>query len=339
MTFLKNRWYVIAWEHEIPADGLFSRIVLGERVLVYRTSSGEFVALADRCCHRQAPLSAGRREGDCVRCGYHGLKFDATGRCVEIPGQSRIPSKAAVRSYPTVLCNRWVMVWMGDPARADTAMLPDNFSCDHPDWRYRPGYLHYDTDYRLICDNLLDFSHLSYVHATSLGGSTEIARTAPVITALADGVRVTRRIRNTRPSPYHLRFSSFTADTPIDRWIDYDFLLPGVLLMSSGARPCGDAEDDLSRTIHLHSCQALTPETADSTHYFFQEAHRSDQGDEATTEAIYQGLLVAFEEDRQMITAQAGNLRLQPGLPMLPLPMDGALVRFRRLLAEQLAAD
>ena len=88
--FVRNCWYVIAWDHEVPQDGLFSRTVLGEAILLYRTASGEITALRDRCCHRLAPLSKGRKEGDCVRCGYHGLLFDATGRCIEIPGSEAL---------------------------------------------------------------------------------------------------------------------------------------------------------------------------------------------------------------------------------------------------------
>ncbi|WP_286851714.1 Rieske 2Fe-2S domain-containing protein, partial [Hydrogenophaga sp. 70-12] len=129
--WLRNCWYVIAWDHEIPpADSptLFTRTVLGEPVLVYRTQAGELVALEDRCCHRHAPLSVGRREGDCVRCGYHGLKFDRMGQCVEAPGIEIIPAKAKVKRYPLVLRNKWVFVWMGDPALAEDALLPDNFS-------------------------------------------------------------------------------------------------------------------------------------------------------------------------------------------------------------------
>jgi vanillate O-demethylase monooxygenase subunit len=101
--WLRNCWYVIAWDHEIPAvgsDELFSRTVLGEPVLVLRTESGALAALEDRCCHRLAPLSKGRREGDCVRCGYHGLMFDASGQCVDAPGLPIIPPKARVRTYP-----------------------------------------------------------------------------------------------------------------------------------------------------------------------------------------------------------------------------------------------
>ena len=70
------------------------------------------------------PLSLGRLEGDTLRCGYHGLRFDARGRCVEIPGQTQIPPDAAIRAYPLVERFNWVWIWMGDPKRADPALIP-----------------------------------------------------------------------------------------------------------------------------------------------------------------------------------------------------------------------
>ncbi|MGH8701968.1 MAG: Rieske 2Fe-2S domain-containing protein, partial [Burkholderiales bacterium] len=88
--WLRNCWYVIAWDHEIPGDGFLARTVLGEPMLVYRTAAGRLTALEDRCCHRHAPLSKGRREGDHIRCGYHGLMFDAAGVCVEVPGLDKV---------------------------------------------------------------------------------------------------------------------------------------------------------------------------------------------------------------------------------------------------------
>ncbi len=99
--FLKNCWYVIAWSHEVPAEGFLARRVLDEPLLVYRTSEGKIVALADRCCHRHAPLSHGRREGDDIRCMYHGLRFAPSGRCNEIPGVLYVPPKVRVRDPRT----------------------------------------------------------------------------------------------------------------------------------------------------------------------------------------------------------------------------------------------
>jgi phenylpropionate dioxygenase-like ring-hydroxylating dioxygenase large terminal subunit len=335
--FLRNCWYVIAWDHEIPAEGLFARTVLNEPILVLRTAAGRFAALEDRCCHRLAPLSKGRREGDCVRCGYHGLKFDADGRCVEIPGHDRIPAEARVRTYPVAVKHKWVFVWMGDPAKADERLLPDNFSNDDPAWRNRPGYLHYDTPYLLICDNLLDFSHLSYVHEQTLGGSTAIAQARPTIEPAARGLRVTRRVPDVPPPPYYQRIRRFAGN--VDRWFVYDFVFPGTLLMSSGGKPAGQAEPDPANSVLLHSCQTLTPETDTSTHYFFQQSHRADAGDDAVTEGIYDSLVRAFNEDRDMITAQHRALQASPGARMLPLAMDAAVVRFRRMLEEAVAAE
>ena len=335
--FIRNCWYVIAWDHEIVGDALFSRTVLNEPILVYRLADGGYVALEDRCCHRLAPLSVGRREGDCVRCGYHGLKFDPSGRCIEIPGLERVPEQARVRTYPVAVKNKWIFVWMGDPLKADVALLPDNFSCDHPEWRNKPGYLHYDTDYLLICDNLLDFSHLSYVHEKTLGGSTRIAQARAALEPVPHGIRVTRHVSDVPPPPYYQRMRTFSGN--LDRWFIYDFVLPGTLLMRSGGRPTGQQPDDMRDAVQLHSCQTLTPETETTTHYFFQQSRLATQGDDTITQRIYESLLAAFEEDRRMITAQARNIAINPAAPMLPLAMDAALVQYRRIVERALQAE
>jgi phenylpropionate dioxygenase-like ring-hydroxylating dioxygenase large terminal subunit len=336
-AFIRNAWYVAAWNHEIPDDGLFARIVIGEPLLLYRTSAGDVVALEDRCCHRQAPLSLGCREGDCVRCGYHGLKFDSQGVCVEVPGMDGVPPQARVRRYPVAVHRRWVFVWMGDEAGADVTLLPDNFSNDHADWCHLPGYLHYPTPWQLIADNLLDFSHLSFVHAATFGGTEQIARVRPTVEPIDRGLRVRRKVPGVPPPAYYRPL--WDAPALIDRWLEYDFLLPATLLMHSGARPASAAEGDDGVSVRFHSCQALTPETENSTHYFFQESHLAVQGDAAATQGLFDGLMAAFEEDRRMITAQARNLALKPGQHMMPLHMDSALIQFRRLVAQALAAE
>ena len=342
--WLKNCWYVIAWDHEVPpasSNEIFTRTVLNEPIIVYRTHDGGIVAMEDRCCHRLAPLSKGRREGDCIRCGYHGLKFDPQGVCVEAPGIPITPAKARVRTYPVAVKNKWVFVWMGDEARADTSLLPDNHSNDHPDWRYKPGYLRYDTPWLLIADNLLDFSHLSYVHEKTLGGSAKIALATPEIAPMRgpgpEGIRITREVPDVPPSSLHRKVRTFEGN--VDRWFVYDFVLPATLLMDSGGRPCEDASDDMRRAVRLHSCQTLTPETDASTHYFFQISHQRGDGDESLTESMYQGLVAAFHEDLDIISAQYRNILMDPSRPMLPLAIDAGVVRFRRMLEEKVKAE
>jgi vanillate O-demethylase monooxygenase subunit len=62
-VFIRNLWYVAAWEHEIPADGLFARTIIDIPLVLFRDDTGRVVALEDRCCHRHAPLSHGRKKG------------------------------------------------------------------------------------------------------------------------------------------------------------------------------------------------------------------------------------------------------------------------------------
>ena len=80
MQYIKNCWYVAAWDHELLGDALLQRTICGQSLVFYRRQDGAPVALDNRCCHRHAPLHMGRKEGDCVRCMYHGIRYDATGR-------------------------------------------------------------------------------------------------------------------------------------------------------------------------------------------------------------------------------------------------------------------
>jgi phenylpropionate dioxygenase-like ring-hydroxylating dioxygenase large terminal subunit len=341
--FVRNCWYMIAWDYEIPneqANGaIFARTVLGEPIVVYRSSFG-LVALADRCVHRGAPLSKGRIEGDNLRCGYHGIVFNPQGQCTEVPGMEKVPSAACVKRYPIIEKNRWIFVWMGDPEKADPHQLPDNYSCDSPDWKNVPGYMHYDTNYLLICDNLLDFSHLSYVHENTLGGSLAIAQARPTVNEVTTpgqrGLRLQRAVFEAKSSPYYDRVYKFKG--LLDRWWDYEFLLPGTLLMKSGGRPSKSNTVD-SFEVELHSCQTVTPETENSTHYFFQQGHRTGQGDGDLAMAMYDTLVRAFREDKDMIGAQSASLALAPDFKMLPLHLDGALTRFRKLIASEIARE
>jgi len=123
--FMRNAWYVAAWDHEVTGERPFGRVLLGEPVVLYRMKSGEVVALEDRCCHRHYPLHKATHADDRLECAYHGFTYDCTGKCVRIPGQATIPDTARVKRYPAVERHRWIWVWMGDPALADPAEIVD----------------------------------------------------------------------------------------------------------------------------------------------------------------------------------------------------------------------
>ena len=143
------------------------RLILGEPVVLYRTGDGAPVALEDRCAHRHLPLSMGKLVGDTLQCLYHGLRFARDGHCVYIPGQEQIPQGAKVRCYPVIERYHWIWIWMGDPALADPAAITDFHWLDDPNWGAKGDYLHVNANWQLVVDNLLDLTHLAFVHDTT----------------------------------------------------------------------------------------------------------------------------------------------------------------------------
>ncbi len=339
---LRNCWYVAAWSSEVTSDtagGLLARTIVNLPVVLWRDAAGSVIAFEDRCCHRGAPLSRGRKEGDCLRCMYHGLLFDRDGRCIEIPSQDRVPPQARVRSFPVVERHNWIWIWPGDPALADEALIPDTHWLDDPGWRSLQGYTHYRTNYLLICDNLLDLAHLPYVHPTTLGGDEAYSRFPPKVERLDRGVRITRWATGIKPAAFAQAIMNWPGN--VDRWNIYDFLVPGIFLMYSGMQPAGTGAQEGHRVdaVEFRGCQALTPETGDSTHYFFAHPHNFALDRPEVTAAIHANVEKAFEEDSAMIHAQDAMLKLDPDFRMVPIAADAALTQYRRLVAKLAAAE
>jgi len=340
--FLRNCWYVAGWSRHFPEDGLVARTILGDPIVLYRKEDGGVVALENRCCHRLAPLSRGRKEGDDLRCMYHGLKFAPSGKCVEIPQQDIIPSTAVVRSYPVVEQDCWVWIWMGDPALADRTLIPQALNHGHPGWFMLTGELAYDANYELINDNLLDLSHLSYVHQNTLGrNSMSWGESRPKTTRIERGLRVERWVVN-HPRPNYLALPPGSLS---DMWASYDYVVPGVFLLATksyqpgmaadyGMQAPAAAPDWVSST-----SQAVTPISEDKTVYYYSSCLSRKF---ATEEHSRQQMAVierAFAEDRAMIEAQQEIIANTPTARMLRLSSDGALNQFRRLMAGLIAAE
>ena len=336
--FVRDCWYVAAWDHELQAGKPIGRTLIGEAVVIYRAGTGGLVALADRCCHRFAPLSLGRVEGDDLRCMYHGLKFDRSGRCTEIPGQDMIPATACVRAYRVAQKHSWIWVWMGDPAKADERLIPPAIGLDDPSWNLRSGYMDYEANYLLINDNLTDFTHLSYVHANSFGATEAFARTRPTVERLERGVRIWRwmndGLRDDAPTRVHRRAVG-------DMWQTYDFLAPGVLLMLSATYPAGTAErfghgppdpDAVQPLAENFTSQAVTPMTDRTSRYFFSWGPRSGEGSDAVADSMLALAHMAFGEDKTIIEAQQRSIELAPGQKEVLTSADVGPMQMRAVL-------
>jgi vanillate O-demethylase monooxygenase subunit len=340
--FVKNCWYVAGWSPELTDSGMMAISIANDPLLIYRTSRGEVVALEDRCCHRQAPLTLGRREGDDIRCMYHGLKFEPSGRCIEIPGQETIPARARVRSYPAIDRHSWIWVWMGEPALADLDLIPAAVGMDDAGWTLRKGNIDYKANHLLIHDNLCDFSHLAYVHEKTFGGGDDrIAKTRPKITTLPRGIRVERWTMDAPARSYKV------VEQGQDRWMRYDYLVPGILLMRSEQHPAGTAArfdhgEPKSEPTHANfTSQAVTGMTDLTSRYFYSWGPRACEAQVLPDlpDNMFELANRAFEEDRLIIEAQQRNQLLRPEADPLNIGHDRGPALFRAAIEKMVKQE
>ena len=345
--FLRDHWYVAAWSHEVGRN-LLGRVLLGDYVVLYRTEGGEVVALENRCPHRNLPLSEGNLVGDQVECAYHGMVFDAEGRCTHLPGEPTPPDWACVRRYPTIERRGWVLVWMGDPAKADPVLAPDfHARLDDPDWLSVSGHIAAQCGYRLILDNLLDLSHLAYVHSSTTGNRA-LAEQA-VITAEVDDptVRVTRSMTDIPPAQAFVDYAGY--DGNIDRWQVSEFMPPSYIYVNSGTVRTGAAPTAQEKYASQGEWgfvvyHALTPETERSTHQFWAIALPSAFVPEDRRAVFEKQMRDIPLEDLAVYEAQQRAIDLDPAAdgdvrPRGMIPADEGLFAMRRILQRLLREE
>lgn len=330
--FLRNYWYVAASVSEIGRKPL-SRTILGEPIVFFRRESGEPVAFEDRCAHRHLPLSMGKLVGDNLQCHYHGLRYGPDGQCVRIPGQEQIPPNARVRTYPVVERYKWTWIWMGDPALADPSKITDFHWLDDPNWGAKSSYLHVKANWQLIVDNLLDLTHLAFVHETTIGNAALAEHAKVKVTRAPNNVVVTRWTIDQDPPPTFKKVGGFTGK--VDRWQIIDFAPPAFLRLDVGAAPTGTGAPEGNRRdgINMRNLNAITPETETTSHYFWGQAHDFDVKNPETTNKIFQQIDTAFREDVEVFSAQQRNLDLMPNAPQVDINADQGVIQARLILA------
>ena len=338
---LRNHWYVAAWSADIGETPV-ARVLLGEMVVLYRCADGAVAALEDRCPHRNLPLSEGRRVGDSIECGYHGLVFDAGGRCRHLPGAETPPDWARVRHYPAIERQGWVLIWMGDADAADPAAAPD-FAVhrDDPDWLTVSGYTYAKCGYRLVLDNLLDLSHLAYVHSSTTGNAA-LAEKAHIACAVdGDRVCVTRWMENIDAAPAFVEYAGYGG--AIDRWQASEFMPPSYIHVNSGTETAGNgapADRRLSDQgrwgfVVYHG---LSPETERTTHQFWSVSLPAAWVDPAKHDTFVAQMKNIPAEDLAVYEAQQRAIDLDPDAfggdanPRGTIAADEGLMAMRRIL-------
>jgi phenylpropionate dioxygenase-like ring-hydroxylating dioxygenase large terminal subunit len=336
--FLKDCWYVAAFAHEVTRTLRPFRL-LGEGVVLYRREDGTPVALEDACPHRKLPLSMGRLKGDQVECGYHGLTFDCEGVCTRVPGVEKIPHVAKVRTYPVVERYGMVWIWMGEKGQADPAKVFEVVHWDDPQWGRTSGdSMQVACDYRYVTDNLLDPSHVAWVHQSSFGSAA--CEDTPVETdMLANGVLVSRWMRDVEVAPFYKPFLKFSGNC--DRKQHYEVRFPSHAFIRAIFVPAGTGGND--EKLHpdvflMDSYNFMTPVDEKTTHYFWFQARNFAPGDEEVSAMFAKSVRAAFLEDKAVL--EAVQLGMDNKLtPNLDLKIDAGPLRFRRRLAAMIAEE
>jgi phenylpropionate dioxygenase-like ring-hydroxylating dioxygenase large terminal subunit len=337
MSFLANTWYMAAWSEEVGAT-LLRRQIVGIPVVLYRLQNGAVAALEDRCPHRFAPLSRGKREGDAIRCGYHGLTFDATGRCIHNPFSDRIPPGAQVRSFVLEERDGIVWLWAGDPAKADAGRIPRFDSLltpNGPPPLY--GYMAMDANYEFGTDNLMDLSHIEFVHTGSFAGAGVIFAGKHTVQEAGEELRSNWWMPGVK-APAHT-FGIYPRDMITDHWLDMRWQAPASMLLEIGATPPGAKREE---GVIVRQAHVLTPETEKTSHYFWATT-RTTATSTPEGDAMLRGLMTqAFDvEDKPMIEAAYHNLNGEDFWERKPvfLGVDAGGARARRLIQRLKAAE
>ncbi len=336
--FIRNAWYVAALDGELGERPLPVKM-LDERLVLFRTSNGAPVALEDACVHRKVPLSLGRIRGDAIECAYHGMTYDAGGRCVRIPCMDRIAPGARVRSYPVVARYGLLWVWMGDPAAADPAGIFEVAHYGDPAWGITRGdAMTLDCHYHYVTDNLLDPSHVAWVHPSSFGNAACEAEPV-VVHANETGVIASRWMRAVEVAPLYVPFVEFQG--LCDRLQHYEVRYPSHALIRAVFVPAGAGGPDAERhpaAFVMDSYNFLTPVDADHTRYFWFQMRNAFPGDAAISELMAAGVRGAFEEDRVILNAVQRGFA-ESHTPHIDIAIDSAPLRFRRRTRQLLEAE
>lgn len=337
--FVTNAWYLGAWSTEVDLESLLSRRILDLPIVFFRKRDGSPAALIDRCSHKLAPLSLGKKIGDELQCGYHGLQFDCTGHCTKVPSQGQIPPTANIRAFPVIERYGAIWIWMGDAAFADETKLIKLEHYGEEGWSIVSGqYIKFDCNYLNITDNLVDPAHTTYVHAATIG-SPEGSEVPVKVEQTDDYVLAYRWIKNVPPVPLARKMGNFSENT--DRFQYYYLYLPSISCVDFGTMEAGlePTEENKNSGLRSFSYNFLTPETADRTHYFWLHVRNYKTGDAEADKDVERLMTATFLEDADILAAVQLQ-QAETGIrEYTKLAIDNAPARVRRLTERMIQAE
>lgn len=335
--FPLDQWYVIAWSHEIEPGKMLARDCCGEPLVLYRSVAGDVRALFNRCPHRGMPLTSATScvEGDSVRCGYHGIRFDAKGCGVEVPSGGNVPAKMAVRAFPVIERWKWVWVWMGDPAKADPSLLPDHehLGLENSPMHSEPGiHLEVKANYLLPLENLVDATHITYLHH-GLIDSGNVAAHPYTIEVEGRNVSIIRKFENDK-LPAMLRASMGLKGDRVNRTLTLTAFSNHLCEIRQDFVEVGVSNGQAGR---INLIVSVTPALRTHTHHFalfstsFENTHPGRFDD---LRRLLMEDVVVIEEIQQLFDRLGQTNALE-----VSVRSDEGSIRTRRILVDMIRAE
>jgi phenylpropionate dioxygenase-like ring-hydroxylating dioxygenase large terminal subunit len=334
MTAPRNQWYIAALSQEVTR-GMLARQILEDHIVFFRTEDGSPVALADRCPHRGVPLSMGTIQNDGIRCAYHGFEFGKSGACHRVPSQSRIVPQLAVQSYPLLEIGPYIWIWMGDPAHADQSLLPDQFALGitRPGWRITPLFvIEMGCNYQLLHENLLDVSHISFLH-TGLLDTGSMASAAFKASYTGGRVKISRDLDEV-PNEMMARTFNLTVGKPVRRTLITEAIPPQLSLITNIFT---DPEKPDAPPQIMIAPQGVTPSGKNRCLNFLTNctSYQDPQPEDAVPH-----LWKLFEQDKVVLEAVQKRFDEEGwDLPEVSVMADSAALNFRLKMVELVEAE
>ncbi|MEK9678997.1 MAG: aromatic ring-hydroxylating dioxygenase subunit alpha [Rhodospirillaceae bacterium] len=335
-----NAWYHAAWNSEVETGAKpVKRTLLNEDVIIYRDLQGEAHVLEDRCCHRATPLSLGEVVEEGLQCGYHGLIFGGDGKCVSVPGSKTIPSKAKVRSYPTVEHQEIIWVWMGDPAKANVNKIIDfPWNDDHENWPHIHDCYEIECNYNLLIDNLMDLTHIPYIHRNTIGGGDQKGQVNAEfeVTPKDTGVHYIRWMENIMPPPTYKLGAGWHDDQMCDRWQEFEYKAPTTVDQWTGALEVGrnarEFREGKPGGFNIRLYHGVTPRTETSCYYFWTAHNGYRPQDPEATKILHEQIAFTFNEDLEFLEEQQRCMAATQDQELVNIKHDAALVPARKAI-------
>lgn len=325
--YLRNHWYIVAHDYEMEGGKIVARTICDMPMAIFRGEDGRVGAVDDRCPHRYAPLSSGEIAGNEIQCGYHGIRFGRDGGCTHIPGGLPIPKGFGTRHFPVEERHGFIWAWLGEKA-ADPGMIPDFSENKKAGWKGVPGYLNIACNYQLMVDNILDLTHVVFVHRTTLAGGG-VAETPLEVSVEGDRVIAQRMMHNVDSANIYRAARGLNGK--IDRWQMFEYLPPMYVRINLGAKEAG-ADTPMGEPVH-RVLNGFTPESENRLHYFWSTA-RPWALDDPKVDDIYRTMIdLAFDEDKRIVERQQKLIDLDPeNAHLASFPFDRAGQSARRIL-------